>query len=482
MYDAVIIGSGLGGLVCGALLAKAGKNVLVLERQQQLGGCMQSYKRRGLSFDTGLHYIGGLGEGQRLHRAFSFLGLMQLPWHRLDAEGFDYVTVGERTFRFAEGFEQFADALAEDFPQQRAALRKYAQLLQKVEESPLESQDMYSMFGQSAYDYLSETFSDPLLVNVLAGTALKMEVRRDTLPLFTFVHGNCSFVGSSWRLKGSGNLLVEALADSIRRAGGQLICGVEAEELLQRDGQLTAVRCKKGESYEGRVFISDVHPALTFDMVKDGNLLRGIFRRRISSIENTVGMFTVSLVLKPGALRYFNHNKFVYSKPNVWTLTEETGGVGGVMLSARVPEDGSEFVRQIDLLTPMSWSRCQQWQGTGIGRRGAEYDALKERLADECVALAETVVPGLGGMVEQRYASTPLTWHDYTLTPAGSAYGMRKDWHNPMLTMLSPRTPIPNLLLTGQNLLLHGVEGVTMTALQTCGEILGKDYIQNIII
>ena len=60
-YDVVIIGSGFGGLVCAHLLAKAGKRVLVLERQQQPGGCIQSYQRKGQAFDTGLHYVGGLG-------------------------------------------------------------------------------------------------------------------------------------------------------------------------------------------------------------------------------------------------------------------------------------------------------------------------------------------------------------------------------------------------------------------------------------
>ena len=84
-------------------------------------------------------------------------------------------------------------------------------------------------------------------------------------------------------------------------------------------------------------------------------------------------------------------------------------------------------------------------------------------------------------MVEKRFTSTPLTYRDYSLTPCGSAYGVRKDWRSPLTTILSPRTPIPNLLLTGQSLMLHGVEGVTMTALRTCTEIVGKDYVNKIL-
>jgi all-trans-retinol 13,14-reductase len=127
------------------------------------------------------------------------------------------------------------------------------------------------------------------------------------------------------------------------------------------------------------------------------------------------------------------------------------------------------------------WKLFEQWTDTTVGRRGELYERLKSQLADECIRLAECVVPGLGGMAEKRYTSTPLTYRDYTLTPEGSAYGVRKDCRNLLMTTLSPRTPIPNLLLTGQNLMLHGVEGVTMTALRTCGELIGKDYIQSII-
>lgn len=479
-YDIVIIGSGFGGLVCAHLLAKAGKRVLVLERQLQPGGCIQSYQRKGQSFDTGLHYIGGLGEGQTLNRIFSHLGLMRLPWHRLDPKGFDMVTIGKETFAFAEGFDQFVDNLATRFPQEKEALRQYVQTLQQVEAVAFGSNDAYRLFGISAYDYLTSTFKDPLLVNVLSGSALKMELRQASLPLFTFAHGNSSFIQSSWRLKGDGNLIVRSLIDDIRSFGGEVICQAEVNELVEKDGRITAARCINGETYEGDIFISDIYPALTFAMVKDSGVLRKLFRRRMSSMENTFGFFTASLVLKPDMLPYFNHNKFVYRQPNVWTFYEEPGVVGGLMISCRVPENG-EYATQIDLLTPMPWHVCEPWADTLIGHRGADYLALKARYTDECISLAETVIPGLREMVSQIYTSTPLTYRDYTLTPNGSAYGVRRDCQNLVITMLSPRTPIPNLLLTGQNLMLHGLEGVSMTALLTCSEILGTEYIKKIV-
>ena len=458
-YDVIVIGSGLGGLVCARQLAKQGRSVLVLERQAQPGGCLQSYRRGDFEFDTGLHYVGGLAEGQPLHEAFEQLGLMRLPWVRLDADGFDRITIGRQTFPMCEGFDRFASTLTEYFPQEKNALRQYVGMLREL--PPMEE-----AVEVNAYDWLSSLFRDPLLINVLSATAMKMELRRESLPLFNFAHSMSSYIQSSWRLKGGGNKIVESLVNDIRSFGGEVVCRAEVKELVEKDGRIVAAKCPNGKTYEGSVFISDVHPQLTFGWLKDSNIVKNIFRRRIQALENTFGIFTASLVLKPNTLPYFNHNKYVFRKANVWTFHENIGGVDGVMVSCRVPEDDN-YARQIDLLTPMPWVLCKHWEHTVIGRRGEIYELQKERLADDCIRLAERVIPGLRDMVEKRYTSTPLTWRDYTLSPCGSAFGIRKDCRQPLLTMLSPKTPVPNLFLTGQSLVLHGLEGVTMTAFKT---------------
>lgn len=488
-YEVVIIGSGLGGLECAHILSRAGMSVLLLERGAQAGGCIQSYKRRGLTFDTGFHYVGGLDERQSLHAVFNHLGLLNLPWQRLDAD-FDRVTIGDRTFAFAQGDDEFVNTLAADFPAERDALHRYADMLKRVDEQQFDALNPqggegYSfssrLFETSAYGYLAETFRDPLLINVLSGTSLKMELRRESLPLFTFAHGNSSFIESSWRLKGDGSLIVNSLAEDIRSSGGEIICNAEVQELVEKNGKLAYAVCSNGESYEGNTFISDIHPAVTCGLVKQSDRMKKIYRHRMECLENTFGMFTVSLCIKPNTLKYFNWNQYIYKEPDVWTFYQEDGPVKGVLVSCRVPEDGSEYVRQIDLLTPMTWSKCEQWNHTTVNHRGNEYKAMKERMTDECIALAERFIPGLGDMITGRYSSTPLTYRDYTCTPQGSAYGLRKDFGDPVMTLLSPRTPIPNLLLTGQNLMLHGLHGVTMTTLFTCAEILGKEQIWNIV-
>ena len=472
VYDVIIIGSGLGGLETALLLSRAGLSVLVLERQVQPGGCMQSYRRGAFTHDTGLHYVGGLAEGQPLHDAFQRLGLLQLPWHRLDADGFDRVTIGDRTYCFAEGYDRFSDVMAGYFPDRREALRQYVGVLRQTVTSTV---DTTHLMDVSAYRWLTDTFRDPLLVDVLSGAAMKTELCRESLPLFTFAHQQSSYIQSSWRLRGDGNLLVRCLTDQLTASGGQLLCRAEVTDILVDGGLVSGVRLADGRQYQCRRLVSDVHPLHTFRMVRPEGTLRPLFLRRLSMLHDTVGFFTLSLVLRAGALPYFNHNKYVYPDPCVWSLAERATptSVGGVMVSCRVPlAVGDPYTRQVDLITPVPWSLWQPWEHTLVGRRGAGYVALKQQLSEACLRLAERAVPGLSAMVVERHASSPLTYRDYTLTPCGSGFGLRKDCRQPVLTMLSPRTPIPNLLLTGQSLMLHGVEGVTMTALRTVDSLL----------
>lgn len=461
MHDVLIIGSGLGGLECGALLAKRGFKVLVLEGSNQPGGCMQSFRRGGLHYDTGLHYVGGLAQGGAMHEAFAELGLLDLPWQRMD-EDFDHVIIGGRHFAFHQGYEAFVEGLAKDFPHQRKALQSYVQRLQNIT-----AEDM----DVCAYDYLQETFSDELLLNVVSAAAMKTELRKESLPLFNFAHTCSSFIESSWRLKGDGNVLVRKLIGTIEEVGGEVRTNSKVVRLTETDGRISSAICADGQTYEAEYFISDIHPAVLCDLLEGCPSVRKAFRRRMTFGENTCGMFTAQLSIKPESLRYFAHNVFVYDKPNVWTMTEENDPVKGVMISARVPEDGSDNLRQIDLLTPMPWHECQAWAETKVGRRGEEYKAFCQQKTKECIRLAEQYIPGLSEMVEQCYTSTPLTYRDYLGSPEGGAFGMRKDCRCSMLSFHSVSTPLPNLLLTGQSIILPGIEGVTMTAFETCRKI-----------
>jgi all-trans-retinol 13,14-reductase len=487
-YDVVIIGSGLGGLECAYILSKKGLNVCVVEQHFQIGGCLQTFRRGENVFDTGFHYVGGLDEGQSLNTLFRYFELMDLPWRKLDEDCFDEIIYNDDSYAFANGYDRFVDTLAASFPKERVNLEKYASLLEEVGGNLFRSfdkkkeEDFYSasIFSKSAYQFLNETISDPHLRNVISGASLKMELHPQKLPLYIFAQINDSFIRSAWRLEGGGSLIAETLASKVKAMGGTILIRSKVTGLIEEDGKISVAEVNDGErKITADYFISNIHPARTLDLVSESKLLRKIYRKRISGLPNTYGMFTVNVALKDGIIPYLNRNQYIYSTNDVWSYHQYSGtnDVTAVLVSYRIPENGEKFARNLDILTPMHWEEVNQWENTSIGRRGEAYELLKADKAGKCIKLASRYIPELEKAIDRVYTSTPLSYRDYTGTADGSAYGIRKDYSQLMYTILTPRTPVPNLLLTGQNLNLHGILGVSMTSFFTCAEIIGMDTV-----
>lgn len=483
-YDVVIIGAGLGGLQCAYILAKSGMKVCVLEQNHVIGGCIQNFVRRSVKFDTGFHYIGGLDDGQPLNRIFKYFGLMDLPWHKLDTNGFDEVVYNGGRYMFVNGYDNFADKMAEYFPHQKQEIKTYTQFLQKVgveifdsfDRDPEQNMIGETLFGKSAYQFLTQSITDPVLQNVLSGTSPKLALDKQRLPLYTFAQINSSFIQSAYRIRGGGMQIALKLADNIRQLGGEIITDARVTGLKEEGGIISSVEIANHEPIETKYIISNAHPAATIRLAENTPFIKKIYKKRITSLDNTFGMFTVNIKLKPNTIKYLNRNIYIHQSNDVWTEGEQTIAEQPrcVLVSYAVPDNGSEYAQNIDLLTPMLWSDVQQYQDTTVGHRGQAYEDMKTSKAQQLIDIAEQYVPGIKNAVDAIYTSTPLTYRDYTATENGSAFGIAKDYDRLMYTLLTPKTPIPNLWLTGQNLNLHGILGVSMTSFFSCAEILGK--------
>ena len=484
-FDVIIIGSGLGGLECGFILAKNGMKVCVLEQDAQTGGCLRTFRRENMLFDTGFHYVGGLDEGQSLYPFFRYFGLLDLPWRRLDESGFDEVVIGDRSFLMANGHERFTDTLAQAFPHQHQNLKNYTAFLKKVGDhlmdafTPQHKDEFYttSLFNRSAYEFLNETIDDPLLRKALSGASLKMELNAEKLPLYVFAQINNSFIESAWRLKGGGGQIADKLAQQIREMGGEVRTHSTVTRMIERNGRLAIVEVNENEQLSAKWMISNVHPAYTLSLIDETKLLRRIYRKRIAALPNTFGMFTANIRLKPNSLPYKNRNIFIHrDDTDLWHI-QQGDPLSNVLVSYYVPETDEAYSPGIDLLTPMFWNEVEPWKDKPVGRRGEDYVVMKVAATEACIEFVSKQIPELRGCIDKVFTSTPLSYHSYTNTVEGSAYGIQKDYNQPIYTILTPRTPIPNLLLTGQSLNLHGILGVTITSFFTCAEILGMDVV-----
>jgi hypothetical protein len=133
-FDVVIIGGGLGGLSCGAILSKEGLGVCVLEKHSVVGGCLQSFRREGRTLDTGMHYVGSLSEGQIMHQYLKYFGVIDsLRLQKLDENGFDEFHFKDGTsYCHAMGYENFIETLASQFPGERSGLKTLCKTIQDI--------------------------------------------------------------------------------------------------------------------------------------------------------------------------------------------------------------------------------------------------------------------------------------------------------------------------------------------------------------
>ena len=487
MKKCVVIGSGLGGLSCACILSKNGYQVTVLEQGEQVGGCLQCFKRGDAVFDTGMHYVGSADSGQTLHTMFHYLGVdSKIKLSRLDSSGYDIISLNGEHYRLANGKENFIDTLVEHFPDSRDELNRYFDLFSLV----AASQPMHSLNHEinaainakyqrlSVNDVIDGVVSNPLLRQVLAGIQPLYAGEQDRTPFSTHALISDFYNQSAFRIVGGSSVIADSLVDEIERMGGKVLKRPKVSKIECDDSSAVAAITADGERFPADLIISAIHPSRTLELI-DSHLIRPSYRKRLDSARNTTSAFTVYLKFKKDSVKYMNSNLFYYRGNTTWGCEKYDDSTWPKFLLYMhfCHQENPQFADTGEIITYMNFDEVKQWLGTNIGNRGQDYRDFKKRKAEALIEALEKEVPGISGCIEQYYTSTPLTYLDYTGIPEGSMYGVAKDVNIPGAGTISSRTRIPNLLLTGQSITSHGMLGVLAGSFLTCAEVLTFDGI-----
>lgn len=487
MKKCVVIGSGLGGLSCGCILAKNGYDVTVLEQGAQIGGCLQCFRRGDVVFDTGMHYIGSADSGQTLHTILHYLGVdTDLKLSRLDPAGYDVISFQGEHYRFANGREQYIEALAAHFPAHRDELVKYYDLIKLVtassamhslnRDADISINAAYQM--RSVNEVIDSVVSHPTLRQVLAGIQPLYAGEYNRTPFSTHALIADFYEQSAFRIVGGSSMVADSLANNIRRLGGKVLTNQQVVKIECNESQATAVITADGQRYETDLVISAIHPARTVDLI-DSRLLRPAYRHRMKEVRNTTSAFTVYLKFRKDSVPYMNRNLYIYRGNSVWDCADydEKSWPKSLLYMHFCHEQNPKYAQTGEILTYMNFDEMHPWLGTTIGHRGEEYEEFKRRKAEQLIDVLEKEISGIRSQIERYYTSTPLTYLDYTGIPGGAMYGVAKDITIPGGGRVSCKTRIPNLLLTGQSTILHGMLGVLAGSFVTCSELLTTDEI-----
>ena len=494
-FDTIIIGSGLGGLLCGNILAREGMRVCILEQQNKPGGAMQTFRRRGIEFDTDIHYIGGMDPGQNLNRYFRYFGLTgKLKLRKLNKDRFDVIAFDETEYPLAQGFDNFIEQLIPYFPGRKQSLRSYIKKIEEISsrfslynlEPPRPSHSEDSFRNQGAYEYFQSldpvtdtpsSIHHPPISGILAGNNFLYAGSREKTPLHIPALINHSFISSAWRLVGGSSQVTDLLVDSLQKAGGVVRINSEVKR-ISHHGRGFTLALDENEQLSCDRLVAAIHPQRALEMMDPG-LFRKAYSTRIRNLANTPGSFALYIVLKENFFKYMDFNYYYHRTENVWYETGNGSWPRGYMLHTPANDENGNFAKSLVVMTYMDFNEVKRWENSKTGKRDDSYNEFKSEKANLLLDLVELKFPGLRSGITFMEASTPLTWRDYTGTPEGSMYGIQKDYNKAAETTVLPNTRIPGFFFTGQNVNLHGMLGVTISSVMTCAEILGYDYLLN---
>ncbi len=498
-YDAVVIGSGIGGLTAAACMAKQGKKVLVLEQHYTAGGFTHSYARNGYEWDVGVHYIGDMGTPNTLGRKlFDYITDGELKWAPMD-EVYDRFFIDGEQFDLKQGKEGFIGSLCGYFPEEEQAIRKYVSMLSKVAAGmqfytlnkilPWPANKilglaakpaMPSYFNKTTYEVLSSLTSNQKLIAVLTGqwgdcglTPKHSSFLIHALIAKHYMHGGYYPVGGASRM-------AETIIPVIQSAGGDVLTYADVKEILFEKDRAVGVRLADGHKIKAPLVISNAGVLNTYEkLVPEAIARKAGYPQQRSKIERSMPHLGMYIGLKGTAqeLGLPKTNFWIYPSADhdasVENFVEDTNQEYPVVYisfpSAKDPSYSNRYpgTSTIEVVAPCTWEQFAPWKDTMWGKRGDDYDRLKDELSERILAYVYEKLPQVKGKIDYFELSTPLSTDFFCRYGHGEIYGLEHTPERFNQDWLRPKTPIKGLYLTGQDVLSCGVVGAMIAGLLT---------------
>jgi all-trans-retinol 13,14-reductase len=503
-YDALVIGSGIGGLTTAALLSELGWKVCVLEQHYTAGGYTHSYARAGYEWDVGVHYIGDVGSKTRTRRMFDFLSDGQLEWAPMDEE-YDRFYIGDKVFCARAGKKQFRDNLVAQFPAEEQAIDHYMQLLaevggassmlamerllkpwQRAVAAPYRKLKAPAFLYRTTYEVLRELTADPDLIATICGQwgDMGLPPKRSAFLVHAmiarhYLYGGYYPVGGSWRL-------ADTIIPKIQKAGGEVFTYARVRRILIEDGAVTGVEMEDGHHIECPCVVSTAGIDNTFNvLLPHATVEQAGYAEALSKVQPSIGHLGVYIGLQATAteLDLPRTNFWIYPGNDydaaVEAFLDDPGAPFPVVyISFPSAKDPDYLARHpgtatIEIVAPAPYQWFAQWQGTTWGKRGDDYEQFKAQLGERLMRHLYDKLPQLEGKVDYYEVSTPLSTEWFSGYRHGELYGLDHSAERLQQNWLGPRTRIRGLWLSGQDTLTCGVTGAMMAGLLTTTAMIG---------
>lgn len=506
-YDAIVIGSGAGGLTAALAMQQAGKRVICLEQHYHPGGWCHSFDLGGYHFSPGVHYIGELEPGGRMRAIYEGLGVSRdLEFCELNPDGYDHILVAGERFDIPKGKLAYADRLKSRFPGEARGIDGYLDTVERLGRElgafttmrmpwdlllmPFKAPAV-ARWGLSTFESLLDAHvRDPRLRAILAGQCGDHGLPPSMAPAVLHAATAAHYFDGGFYPRGGGAALPRAFIRGLKRAGGEIRTRTRVEKILLegRGGRRRAIGVKLADGQEIRAkhVISNADPHVTFGRLVGRDQCSFWLRRRLDRTRYSVSAISLFMAVDMDvrAAGLDSGNFWFYDTTDVdgiYKLGMDTRAVSveqipGFFLTCTTLKDPTKMRKghhTLEAFAFVPYESFSQWATTTYGERPESYQALKRDLTARMLRAAGRVVLGLEKHVVFSDLGTPLTNRFYCESSFGNLYGTEKSrfqvgpWAYPI------RTEIEGLFLCGASTISHGVLGATMSGLIAAARVLG---------
>ena len=487
-FDAIVIGSGIGGLTAAAALAKHGRRVLVLEQHSQLGGLTQTFRRGDYKFAPGVHYIGGLGKGPgpggQFGRMLRRLAGKELRFAPIGSP-YDIVRLPEFEFPVEAPLEAYRARLEASFPGEATAIDAYFAACAEAERASLalfRARALPAPFAAVAHwlhaarvsrALLASTadavccFRDPRLAAVLSSRWGDYGVPPERAPFLVHALVTGSYYAGAYYPVGGPAQFARAFAEAIRGAGGELRTESPVSAIWLEGGRVAGVRLASGEPIGSATVVSDIGAHNTLAALPAG--VAPAWRESLARFKAGLSYVTLYVgfhgdIRAGGATAA---NVWVYESDDIGRVWERPADEDAPSIFVSFPslkdtahESPLRHTAEVVALCP--WDAFAAWSESSPGHRPEEYEATKAWIAERLLAQFKRHFPRLSPLIDFHELSTPLSQVSYVGAERGAMYGIEMSAARLRSNALRARTPIPGLFLAGQDAGSMGIQGAFM--------------------
>lgn len=500
-FDAIIIGSGAGGLSTALCLARSGQKVLVLEQHYVPGGWCHTFTLNGQRFSPGVHYIGLLDEGQSTSELYKGLGVANdLTFFRMNQYAYDHCIIANQKFDLPAGVENLQKKLISEFPKEEKNIKEYLSLIQKVNFELQLMPKLEGFWQKITVPFRTKNFGKFSLFSLkrVVGWHIKDAKLQAILNSQCGDHGvppsqacfpvHCSvmhhyFDGGFYPM-GGGSSIVKAMTNKIKSYNGEIRVSQNVTKIIIEKNQAKGVILATGEKIFANTIVSNADPSTTYlKLIGEENISKKL-KKKLSKTKYSVTSLIMFLTVELDVTKYGidSGNIWKFENENIdqhfATLCEgniiEGDKFPALFISCTTLKDPASFnskYHNFEVVTYVNYDSFKEFNHS-VDYHSDAYELFKKKIIEKFLNNMEELIPEIRNHIVQVELGTPKTNEYYINSTNGNVYGTKK-----ILNQVGPfsyknRTEIDNLYLCGASTLSHGVTGATYSGVEAAAQIL----------